>query len=101
MSHVTIAFAGGDSGSAGFGCGEPDNDAALIIANWRPDDVFITDSTFSDSAGGGIVSGWSSDELGPDLTSSNTFEGIGNGCDVSRWADGDGSCPDDPPLCFN
>lgn len=100
MRFVSVEYAGGDSGTAGFGCGDADNDAALIFRNWRPIDAFIEDSTFSDSAGGGIVSGWRSDEEGPDFTN-NSFSGIGNGCDVSRWADANGSCPEDPPICFD
>jgi hypothetical protein len=92
MSHVRIEYAGGDSGSSGFGCGDANNDAALIIANWRPDDVFITDSTFSDSLAGGIVSGWQSDADGPSLVSNNTFTNVA-GCRVSRWRNANGSCP--------
>lgn len=99
MRNVRVEFAGADSGTASFGCGPGDNDAALIITNWRPADAFIQDSTFADSAGGGIVSGWVSDEDGPDLKSGNTFERIANGCDVARWQDTDG-CPADPPLCL-
>ncbi|MFN0246803.1 MAG: hypothetical protein ACKV2T_07825 [Kofleriaceae bacterium] len=99
MSHVRIEYAGGDSGSAGFGCGEGDNDAALIIANWRPDDVFITDSTISDSAAGGIVSGWQSDLDGPSLVSNNTFTNVAS-CRVSRWRNGNGTCPGTPPVCL-
>jgi hypothetical protein len=100
MRHVRVEYAGGDSGTSGFGCGDADNDAALIFRNWRPDDAFIEASTFSASAGGGIVSGWRSDAEGPDFTA-NTFDGIGNGCDVSRWANENGSCPEDPPICFS
>jgi hypothetical protein len=100
MSFVRIEYAGGNSGTAAFGCGPGDNDAALIITNWRPEDAFITDSTFSDSAAGGIVSGWSTDEGGPNLLGNNTFTNIANGCNVARWADGDSSCPSPPPLCF-
>lgn len=101
MSHVHIEYAGGDSGTSGFGCGPADNDAALVITNWRPEDAFITDSTFADSADGGIVSGWYSDEDGPNLRGTgNTFTNIANGCDVSRWRDADSGCPDTPPLCL-
>lgn len=100
MSYVRIEYAGGDSGTVGFGCGDADNDAALIIRNWRPDDVFITNSTFSNSAGGGIVSGWQSDAAGPSLVSNNTFTAIGNGCTVSRWRNANGSCIATPPVCL-
>ena len=99
MNHVHIEYAGGYSGTGSFGCGPGNNDAALIITNWRPDDVFITNSTFSDSAGGGIVSGWISDLDGPNLVGNNTFINIANGCNVSRWADL-GGCPAPPPICL-
>jgi hypothetical protein len=100
MTNVRIEYAGADSGTQGFGCGESDNDAALIITNWRPADAFITSSTISDSAAGGIVSGWSTDLGGPNLGAGNTFTNIANGCNVSQWANGDGSCPGTPPLCL-
>ena len=100
MSYVTLQYAGGNSGSQGFGCGDADNDAALIIANWRPDNAFITSSTFANSAAGGIVSGWLTDLGGPSLVGNNTFTAIGNGCRVSRWRDGNNSCPGTPPLCL-
>lgn len=99
MSFVRIEYAGADSGTSGFGCGPGDNDAALIFTNWRPTEAFIQDSTFADSAAGGIVAGWISDEDGPDLKSSNTFTNIANGCELARWQDSDG-CPADPPLCL-
>ena len=100
MSYVRIEWAGADSGTLGFGCGPGDNDAALIFRNWRPDDAFITHSTFASSASGGIVRGWRSDAAGPDLVADNTFDNIGNGCNVSRWANGNGSCPSPNPICF-
>lgn len=102
MSHVRVEYAGGDSGTSGFGCGPTDNDAALIIRNWRPEEGFISSCTFSNSAGGGIVSGWSSDEDGPNFSSGNTFTAIANSCNVSRWGDANGACPgnDANPDCF-
>jgi hypothetical protein len=78
-----------------------DNDAALIIRNWRPVDSFITDSTFSNSAAGGIVSGWQTQAVdGPSLVGNNTFTAIGNGCNVSRWREMNGSCLSTPPVCL-
>ncbi|MGE3543498.1 MAG: hypothetical protein AB7L28_06190 [Kofleriaceae bacterium] len=100
MSHVTVDYAGGDSGTVGFGCGQSDNDAALIIRNWRPGNAFITESTFAHSAAGGIVSGWRSDLDGPNLGAGNTFTEIANGCNTTRWANDNGSCPSTPPICL-
>jgi hypothetical protein len=95
MSNVRIEFAGGDGGNSVFGCGPGDNDAALFIGKWVPSEPFIEGCTFSDSAGGGIVCGWSSDDAGPCalFAVQNTFEDIGNDCDVSYPADGNGGCP--------
>lgn len=96
VEHVRIEYAGGASGTQGFGCGPSDNSAALILTNWRPDEDFIDNLTISDSAGGGIVSGWTSDENGPDLKAGNTFTNIANGCDVSRWMNESApACPGD------
>jgi hypothetical protein len=101
MSYVRVEYAGGDSGTANFGCGPGDNDAAIIFTNWRPGDAFMNNVTISDSRAGGIVSGWYSDADGPNLKNGNTFVRIGNGCDVSRWQNAmDPVCPTTPPVCF-
>jgi len=103
MTNVNIEWAGGDSGTAAFGCGPSDNDAAVIISNWRPADAFIQNLTVTDSAGGGIVSGWVTDLNGPNLKPGNTFTRIGNGCEVSRWANvSSPACPggDNIPDCL-
>jgi hypothetical protein len=95
MSNVKIEYAGGDSGNGSHGCGPGDNDAALFIGDWVPDEPFIEGCTFSDSAGGGIVFGWWSDPTGLEtlLAVQNTFEDIGNGCEVSQHASATGGCP--------
>ena len=101
MSHVRIEYAGGDSATSGFGCGPADNDAALVITHWRPGDAFITDSTIADSLAGGIVSGWTTAEGGPNLKDDNTFSNIGNDCEVSRWASPTPpACPNGVPDCL-
>ena len=101
LRHVTFEYAGGESATKGFGCGPADNDALLFLG-WAPSDAFIEDSTFRDSAAGGIVSGWGSGESGPDLHGSNTFDAIANGCFVSKPRDEDGACPGDgtSPACY-
>ncbi len=100
LDFVRIEFAGGPSQTSSFGCGPSANDAALIITNWRPDDAFIENSSFVDSAGAGIVSGWDSEQAGPDLTSNNVFEGLAE-CDVTQ-PKVDGACPggDTTPDCY-
>lgn len=101
MSYVRVEYAGADVATSGFGCGPNDNDAGIVIANWRPATAFMDHVTISDSAGGGIVSGWISDMNGPNLKTGNTFTRIRNGCDVARWANATSpACPANPPVCL-
>ena len=104
LTYAQVLYAGADSQTSSYGCGPRDNDAAILITDWRPDDAFIQNVEIGASAGGGIMSGWSSDEEGPDLKSGNVFAEIANGCDVSRWKNAtDTACPgrtDEAPLCL-
>jgi len=84
LHHARVEYAGGESGANSFGCGPRDNDSAILITEWRPDDAFIQNVTISNSAGGGIVCGWASNAAGPDLKQGNTFTNIANACDVAR-----------------
>jgi hypothetical protein len=100
VNFVRVEYAGGDSGTSGFGCGPTDNDAGLIIRNWIPGNDFVQNSTFSNSAGGGIVLGWTSDTP-RDFKTGNTFSAIGNSCAVARWRNFTlPGCPLPPPMCF-
>ena len=65
LSFARILYAGGDGQTASYGCGPGDNDAAVLITDWRPADAFIQNVEISASAGGGIMSGWSSDDGDP------------------------------------
>lgn len=94
MNYVTLEYGGGESGANGFGCGPGDNDSLLFLA-WEPQEAFIQNCTFRESASGAIVSAWQSDAAGPDLSSPNTFEAIANGCSVSVHKDANGVCQDD------
>lgn len=98
MDYAIVEYGGGQSGGNGHGCGPGDNDALLFVA-WEPDSAFITNSTFRDSAEGGIVSAWWSDDP-VDLTGNNSFSNIGNGCNVSQPRDGEGNCASAEPMCF-
>jgi hypothetical protein len=104
LTHARVLYAGGESGTNSYGCGPKDNDSAILITDWRPDDAFIQNVEISASAGGGIMCGWDSDGAGPDLKSGNTFSQIANGCAVSKWQAATGlACPgrtDETPLCL-
>lgn len=85
FENVTFEYAGAQSGATGFGCGPADNDATMLILNARPDASWVKSCTFKNGGGGaGIVSGWSSDQDGPDFKAGNTFEAM-PACAVSRW----------------
>lgn len=102
MSYVTVEYAGGDSQTSSYGCGPTDNDALLVITEWRPTEAFITHSTFAHSAAGGIVSGWSSDSAGPDFRATNTFSAIADACQISLNKNAASMCPgnDSTPDCY-
>lgn len=93
FEYVTFEYAGGDSSATGFGCGPADNDATILILNQRPSESWVKNCTFRNGGGGtGIVSGWVSDEPGPDFKATNKFEGM-PACHVSRWRSANNSCP--------
>ncbi|CAN5916472.1 hypothetical protein BH11MYX2_BH11MYX2_00830 [soil metagenome] len=102
MSYVTTEYGGASAATSGFGCGPSDNSALVIITDWRPDDAFITNSTFKDSAGGGIVSGWKSDAAGPNLKTGNTFVNLQSACSVTQPRTANNMCPgnDSTPDCY-
>lgn len=93
VSFTTIEYAGGFTGTRGFDCGPLANNGGLLIIDWRPEDAFVTHSTFRETLGSGIVSGWTvlSGQTGPVLTADNTFSGLApapnqlGSCDVSEW----------------
>src|SRR5262249_39318783 len=92
---------GAQNGILGFGCGPSDNDALLFVG-WAPNSAFITNSTFKESAAGGIVSGWSDANQGPNLAEGNAFENIANGRRAAGPAPASGSatCPHAASGCF-
>ncbi len=104
VRFVTVAHAGGESSTTGFGCGPSDNDAAYMIYGWVPTEAFIANSTVRDSRASGIVLGFSTDSTPPSFKATNHFVNIGNGCDVARWRNAsDNSCPgsvNGSPVCL-
>jgi hypothetical protein len=102
MSHVRIEYGGAGSGAEGFGCGPKANDALLLMLAWRPGNAFIQNSTFAHSAAGAILSGWDSDQAGPDFRATNTFTEIADSCQISQNRNAMGQCPgnDSTPDCY-
>ncbi|MFO0722289.1 MAG: hypothetical protein U1E65_00815 [Myxococcota bacterium] len=102
VKNAIFEYGGKHAGLNGYGCGPGTVDALLVLRDWRPEEAFLDGCSFRSSAGGGVVSGWSSDAMTPDLKSPNTFEQIANGCDVSQPKHEDGTCPgnDQVPDCF-
>jgi hypothetical protein len=91
VRHARVEYAGGPSGTNGYGCGPQDagNDSAVIITGQGAQDAegpataFITDSVFDHIAGATvIVSGWYGD--GPNLATTNTFGANTPACKVSQ-----------------
>jgi hypothetical protein len=100
IEHAVIQYAGAPSGAQGYGCGPAENDASVLLLGDRPDDAFITSTTFENGGGDtGIVLGWKSDASGPDFKTPNTFVNM-PACAVSRWRNGNGSCPSAQPECL-
>ncbi|MFO0722198.1 MAG: hypothetical protein U1E65_00360 [Myxococcota bacterium] len=110
ISHAVVEYAGGFSGTSGYGCGpaNQNNDSAVIISGQGanqaqgPDTAFIQDSSF-DHIGGAtvIVSGWYGD--GPNFSNSNTFGGETGGCHVSQPRtnfNGGDYCQDRLGICW-
>ncbi len=93
ITFATFEYAGGFTGTRGFDCGPMENNGGLLMIDWRPDTAFVTNSTFRNTLGSGIVSGWTvtAGQTGPDFTPTNTFSMLSpappetGSCDVSEW----------------
>jgi hypothetical protein len=79
IAHAKIAYAGGTTGISSYGCPSPPsgtfvNRAGIVIFDGAPTRSFVTNTAIEDSAGDGIVRGWTGDKI--DFTASNTFTNI-------------------------
>jgi hypothetical protein len=102
LEYVDFSYAGGESGTRGFGCGPMDNDSALLIQDWVPADAFVKNCTFNHIRGSGITAGFKG--AAPDLVSTNTFADIqgipqDGKCDVTQPMDANGACSGTRPMC--
>ncbi len=100
ITHAKISYAGASSQVSSFGCPSPNaasfaNDAAIVIAGAQPPSAFVTNTGIADSAGEGIVRGWTGDEI--DFLATNTFSNIAR-CNQTFPKPTAGVCPDPAPC---
>jgi len=83
LDHVRIEYAGGDCSCLKSCPSNMPDDAALLILDWEPDTVFLTNSTISNSLVNGILRGWEDFTCGGgvlDFSPTNTFTNVA-GCE--------------------
>ena len=103
IEHAKIAYAGGTSGISSYDCFNPSKDSAsnygaIIFHGGQPASGFVTNTSFEDSAGDGIVRGWTGDLV--DFLATNTFAGIAL-CNQSYPKPAAATCPANPPCPKN
>ena len=103
IEHARIAFAGGSSGISSYDCAHPkkksfSNDGALIIYGGQPASGFVANTAFEQSAGEGVVRGWTGDPV--DFLATNTFSGIAL-CNQTFPKPVGTVCPDAPACPSN
>ncbi|OJY23786.1 MAG: hypothetical protein BGO98_17740 [Myxococcales bacterium 68-20] len=103
IEHAKIAYAGGDSGISSYDCPNPDkasfsNYGAIIVYGGRPASAFVTHTSFEQSAGDGIVRGWTGEVV--DFLPTNSFAGMAL-CNQSYPKPVSTTCPNPPPCPKN
>ncbi|RKG93683.1 hypothetical protein [Corallococcus terminator] len=99
LESVRVRYAGGACQCSSFGCnylpGSFDVSSAILLFQ-EPSSPFIANSSIEDSAGHGILRGWSGTSAA-DFTATNTFARIA-ACTQTTPRSAEGSCPNDPPC---
>lgn len=100
IAYAKIAYAGGGSGISSYDCPSPANtgfanEGAIIIAGAKPATAFVTNTTIENSAGDGIVRGWTGELV--DLLATNTFTSIAR-CNQTYPKPTAAVCPDPAPC---
>ena len=103
IEHAKIAYAGGTSGISSYDCPNPDKDSfsnygAIIFFGGQPASAFVRNTSFEDSAGDGIVRGWTGELV--DFLDTNVFAGIAL-CNQSYSKPATTTCPASPPCPKN
>lgn len=99
LENVRVLYAGGDCQCSSYGCnylpGSFSVSSAILLFN-QPASVFITGSRIENSAGHGILRGWSGTS-DVSFLGSNTFSNVA-GCTETTPRDMEGRCPASPPC---
>lgn len=100
ISNAKISFAGGTSGISSFDCPSPanpgfSNEGAILIIGDKPDTAFVTNTTIEQSAGDGIIRGWTGDLV--DFLPTNTFTNVAR-CRQTYPKPSVGVCPTPAPC---
>lgn len=100
IAYAKISYAGGTSGISSYGCPSPGapsfaNQGAIIFAGGAPPAGAVSNTTIDNSAGEGIVRGWTGAEV--DMLATNTFTGIAR-CNQTLPKPQNGVCPDPAPC---
>lgn len=100
IAYAKISFAGGDSQISSYDCnadtqGGFGDDGAIIFMGGKPASAIVTNTVIENSAGAGIVRGWTGDPL--ELLSTNTFTSV-VGCSQTFPKPQAGVCPDPAPC---
>jgi len=98
--HARIAHAGGASQISSYDCPSPgatsgSNEGALLLIGGRPASPFVTNTTIEQSAGHGIVRGWTGGPV--DLLATNTFTEVAK-CNQTFPKPEVGVCPVPAPC---
>lgn len=100
ITNAKIAFAGGPSGVASFDCPSPanptfSNEGAILVLGGKPASAFVTSTAIEQSAGDGIVRGWTGEVV--DFLPTNTFVGVAR-CQQTLPKPDVGACPSPAPC---
>jgi hypothetical protein len=100
IAYAKISYAGGSAQISSFDCQSPlnpgfSNEGAILIVGGKPATAFVTNTTIENSAGDGIVRGWTGDPV--ELLATNTFTNVAR-CNQTFPKPLVGACPVPAPC---
>jgi hypothetical protein len=96
LDHVRIEYAGYDCGCALNTCSNIESSEGAVLFSMQPSKAFITNTTFKEIEGHGIMEGFIGTLV--DFRPTNTFEGV-TGCVQTLPSHPTNECPDPRPAC--